>query len=195
MLAHASQTLTQDGHAVDVSDLYAMDWNPLVTVDDFTDPVDPLNFNLQAEQKHAAETGSFSPDILAEQRKLVWSDLLILQFPLWWYAVPAILKGWIDRVLTYGFAYGQGQSLRGRRALLVITTGGPATPLTREKQRVLSDILDYLQRGTLYFCGFDVLPPFAVYGGAHIPRDNTHQVLLQYTQLLRAMWTVDPLRF
>lgn len=66
----------------------------------------------------------------AEQEKLLWADTIIFQFPLWWYTMPAILKGWVDRVFTYRFAYGVGEhsdtkygerfgegTLAGRRAL------------------------------------------------------------------------------
>ena len=45
----------------------------------------------------------------AEQDKLRWADALILQFPLWWFTMPAILKGWVERVYAYGFAYGVGE--------------------------------------------------------------------------------------
>jgi NAD(P)H dehydrogenase (quinone) len=187
--------LTQEGHAVEVSDLYAMRFKAQVDADDFTDPLDALNLNILAEQRHAAETHTYTSDILTEQRKLLWAEMLILQFPLWWYGVPAIMKGWFDRVLTYGFAYGQGRNLGGRRAMLVMTTGGEPLPFTSDKQRTLSDMLDYLQRGTLYFCGFDVLPPFAIYGATNATADQRDQFLLQYKQLLRALAYIPPIEY
>ncbi len=52
------------------------------------------------------ERGGKPRDIDAEQRKLVAADAVIFQFPLWWLGMPAILKGWIDRVFAYGLAYG-----------------------------------------------------------------------------------------
>jgi NAD(P)H dehydrogenase (quinone) len=195
MLDKALQVLTQAGHQVVVSDLYDMRFKATVDADDFTDPVDEMYFDLQAEQKHASETGTFSPDIIAEQRKLAWCDLLLLQFPLWWYGVPAIVKGWIDRVLAYGFAYGQGYNLSGRRAILVTTTGGPVRTFTSEKQRTISDMLDTIQRGTLYFCGMDVLPPYAIYGAAHADSDQRNQMLGQYTQLLRSLDQIPPIDY
>jgi NAD(P)H dehydrogenase (quinone) len=195
MRDYTIDTLTQAGHIVDISDLYQMRFKTVSDVDDFTMPLNPLTLDIKTEQKHAAENGTFTQDILAEQRKLQWCDVLILQFPLWWYAVPAIMKGWIDRVFAYGFAYGRGRKLDGKRAMLVMTTGGTPAPFTSNKQRVLSDMLDYLQRGTLDFCGFEVLPPFAVYGAADIHPEQREQVLLQYAQMLRALAYLPPIEF
>ncbi len=53
--------------------------------------------------------GTQSADIAAEQEKLLWADTVIFQFPLWWFSMPAIMKGWIDRVYAWGFAYGVGE--------------------------------------------------------------------------------------
>lgn len=58
----------------------------------------PLQYDR--EQKYAVDKQGFSADIAAEIDKLRWCDLLILQFPLWWYSVPAILKGWFDRTIS-----------------------------------------------------------------------------------------------
>ncbi|MFW5691419.1 MAG: NAD(P)H-dependent oxidoreductase [Chloroflexota bacterium] len=195
MKDRAREVLMRAGHAVEVSDLYEMRFKAAADADDFTHPVDEFYFNMRKEQRHAAETGTFSPDIQAEHRKLFWCDHLILQFPLWWYGMPAIMKGWVDRVLAYGVVYGQGQSLAGRRAMIVTTTGGMPRPYTSDKQRTISDILDNLQRGTLHFCGMDVLPPFAVYGATNVSADQREQVLLQYTQLLRALDQIPPIEF
>lgn len=193
MLQKALEVLKREGHAVEVTDLYALRFKAVADADDFTDPLDPLNLDMMAEQRHAAQTHTYSADILHEQRKLLWADTLILQFPLWWYGVPAIMKGWIDRVLTFGFAYGAERNMAGRRAMLVMTTGGLPASFTSDKQRTLSDMLDYLQRGTLHFCGFDVLPPFAVYGAANADADQREQFLLQYTQLLRSLAYIPPI--
>lgn len=193
LLEVASTTLIQEGHDIEISDLYALRFKSEIDASDYTDPIDPLNLNIIAEQKHASETHTYSNDILAEQRKLLWCDMLILQFPLLWYSVPAIMKGWIDRVLTYGFAYGQGSNLRGRRAMLAMTTGGGHLPFTSDKQRILSDMLDYLQRGTLDFCGFEVLPPFAVYGALNASNEERDQIILQYVQLLRSLPYIPPI--
>ena len=103
---------------------------------------------------------------VAAQEKLKAADLVILQFPLWWFGLPAMLKGWVDRVMTMGFAYGAGRrydqgGLKGRRAMLALTTGGPEASYTeRGINGPMERILFPIQHGMLYFCGLEVLPPF-----------------------------------
>jgi NAD(P)H dehydrogenase (quinone) len=195
MRDRALDTLHQAGHATQLSDLYTMNFKAVADAGDFLDPFDAARFNLQAEQFHAAQHGTFAPDILEEQQKVLWAEALLLMFPLWWYSTPAILKGWIDRVLAYGFAYGGGRNLRGRRAMLCITTGGPARPYTAEIRQAVNVMLDPLQGGTLHFCGMDVLPPFAAYGADHAARRQRDQFLAQFTALLRGLERITPIDY
>jgi NAD(P)H dehydrogenase (quinone) len=195
MRDYALKVLTDLGHSVQISDLYDMRFRPQITVDDFTDPLDDTFFDLHNEQAHASRFGTFAPEILAEQQKLLWADTLILQFPLWWYSVPAIMKGWIDRILAYGFAYGEGRSLAGRRAMLSMTTGGPSRPYSPEKRATLSKLLDPIQYGTLHLCGMEVLTPFVVYGAASASREQRKQFLEQYATVLSRLETRAPLSF
>lgn len=194
MKDEAVKVLTDMGYAVQVSDLYAMEFYPIASRDDFIEHAHDV-FDLRSEQAHAARHGTFAPDILAEQQKLLWADVVILQFPLWWYSVPAILKGWFDRVLAYGFAYGQGRSLVGRRAMLVTTTGGPTRIYTPEMRDALIALFEPIQRHTLHFCGFEVLPPFAVYGAADATAEQRREYLAEYREILRALNRIVPLRF
>lgn len=70
--------------------------------------------------------GRGSVDVEAEQAALLAADLVLLQFPLYWYSVPAILKNWIDEVLTYGFAYGKtGDKLKDKPLLASLTISSP----------------------------------------------------------------------
>ncbi|MCG4934242.1 NAD(P)H-dependent oxidoreductase, partial [Dorea formicigenerans] len=61
------------------------------------------------EQYDAARTGAFAADVRTEIDHLLAADLVILQFPLYWFSVPAIMKGWIDRVFANGIIYGDGR--------------------------------------------------------------------------------------
>jgi len=133
----AVSTLETAGHEVRVSDLYAMNWKAVVDAADYgPDASSPLKVALDSGRPFDA--GTLTPDVSAEQEKLLWADTIIFQFPLWWYTMPAILKGWVDRVFTYHFAYGVGEhsdtkygerfgegTLAGRKALLSVTAGGP----------------------------------------------------------------------
>ncbi|MER5966929.1 NAD(P)H-dependent oxidoreductase [Streptomyces sp. NPDC002057] len=171
--------LQEQGHEVRTSDLYAMGWNPVVTAEDFSRPTpgegaERLVVGSAAEE--AVRRGTLAPDIIAEHDKLAWADTLIVQFPLWWYGMPAILKGWFDRVFVRGFAFGlhddQGRQLRygegalaGKRAMVVVSAGAREASLgERGINGSLSDLLFPLQHGTLWYAGIDVVPPLLVHG-------------------------------
>ena len=113
----AVETLTAQGHSVVVSDLYAMGWNAVAGPQDVTGArSDTSRFSLAREQTHAMEQGNIAVDIAAEQAKLTAADLVIFQFPIWWFGMPAILKGWADRVFARGFAYLPGRKDAATRA-------------------------------------------------------------------------------
>jgi NAD(P)H dehydrogenase (quinone) len=142
----AVRTLKAAGHEVRVSDLYAMAWKAAADGADFLDRDAEQRLIYIDASKRAFAGGTQTADITAEQEKLLWADAVILQFPLWWFSMPAILKGWVERVFAYGFAYGVGVhggdrwgdrygegTLLGRRALLSITIGGRAPHYTERR--------------------------------------------------------------
>lgn len=168
----ASATLREAGHDVVVSDLYAMQFHAASDRSSFVTVSDPDYFKPQREENYAVEHAGFSSDLEAEMQKLAACDLLIFQFPLWWFGLPAILKGWVDRVFAQGRFYGGGRVyetgvMRGRRAVISFTTGG-------DSSRYVSDgphgdvitLLRPIQRGMLYFIGFDVLQPQIGWGAS-----------------------------
>ena len=106
----AVRHLQNAGHEVQVSDLYAMRWKAGFDADDSSAPPVGEFWRSTLDSKQAFEQGTQSADIVAEQEKLLWADTVIFQFPLWWFSMPAIMKGWIDRVYAWGFR------LRRRRA-------------------------------------------------------------------------------
>lgn len=173
----AIRRLEAAGHTVQVSDLYAMNWKAVLDENDSLDGKTGERFQPSLESKHAFENGRQSEDIAREQEKLRWADAVILQFPLWWFSMPAILKGWVERVYAYGFAYGVGEhsdthwgdrygqgSLEGKRAMLIVTAGGWESHYSpRGINGPIDDILFPIQHGILYYPGFDVLPPYVVY--------------------------------
>ncbi len=148
------------GHEVKVSDLCAMDFNPVAGAADFTERANPDYLVYALEQRHGYENGTLAPDILAEIEKVLWCDLLILNFPLFWFSTPAILKGWIDRVIRPGVAYefedsdsGEGvpTGLLRARAALVFTTSN--TYPERERS-VFGDPLETIWKNCIFdLCG------------------------------------------
>jgi NAD(P)H dehydrogenase (quinone) len=175
----AAETLEAAGHKVMTSELYGMGFKAVFDADDFPARLDPEQLNFAHESFHAYGNASQTADVAREQEKLLAANALILQFPLWWFGMPAILKGWIDRVWACGFAYnykGQGNRLRygegvfaGKRALVSVTTGGPASDYApRGINGPIEELLFPLTHGTLFFPGFSVLPTYAVHGTSHI---------------------------
>jgi putative NADPH-quinone reductase len=198
LFRETERLLREAGHVVKTSDLYAMNFNPTSGRRNFLTVKDPHYFKPQAEEMFASETGGFAPDIEQELQKLAWCHLMIWQFPLWWFGLPAILKGWADRVLAMGRAYGHGRMydrgvFRGKRALLSLTTGGPREAY--EKGGIHGDIhsvLRPIQRGILEFIGFSVLVPHIVYGVNRLTDDDRKQAFIYYTRRLESIIDEEP---
>ncbi|MEV3937437.1 NAD(P)H-dependent oxidoreductase [Glycomyces sp. NPDC049804] len=166
----AVQTLEALGHTVTVSDLYAMDFKAVADFDDFG-PTESERFIEAAAE--AWEKDALAPDIKAEQEKLLAADNVILQFPLWWFTVPAIMKGWMDRVFANGFGYGTSRDwkrygdgvLAGKRAMIVVTTGAADAHLSdRGVNGDINDLLFPIQHGVLFYTGMSILPPVVITG-------------------------------
>ncbi len=197
----AVETLEKAGHSVVVSDLYAMKFKAVADGEDFLERRDRHFLKRQMEEKAAAQLGTLAQDILEEQQKLRDCDLLILQFPLWWFSLPAILKGWVDRVMTMGFAYGGGAwydqgGLKGRRAMLAITTGGPeASYRPLGINGAIEEVLYPIQHGILFFCGFEVLRPFLAWGPAHLEEGARTELLERYRQHLSGIENQEGIPF
>lgn len=192
----AIRTLQELGDTVEVSDLYAMRFNPVGGKHDFTALADPDCFKYGVEQIKASEVGTFAADVAVEQDKLFRADFLIFQFPLWWFGLPAILKGWVDRVFAAGLTYGGGRwysngVFNGKRAMLSLTTGGGSTVYSpRGLNGEMDTLLFPIQHGMLYFLGFDVLPPFVAWSVARAARGQREEYLRAYAERLRN-WQVS----
>lgn len=159
----AIQTLEASGWSVSVSDLYQMKFKASADEDDFTSLYNIDFFDLQVEQQVASQRKTYSVDIAREHQLLSEADLIIFQFPLWWYSMPALMKGYVDRVFSYGWAYGGGQALAGKQILVSITTGAPDFAWTTEKRGTIKDIFKHLFIGTFGLIGMKTLEPFVVY--------------------------------
>ncbi len=198
----AVAALTAAGHAVTVSDLHAMKWNPSLGPDEFAhDRANPGFLDLSREQEHAHRRDSHAADVRAEQAKVAAADLVLFHFPVWWFGMPAILKGWVDRVFSRGFAYSAGRKyerghFQGKRAMLCITTGTAST--LYEPDGVDGDLLHVLwpiHNGMLAYTGFTVLPPFVAWMPARADASERAAYLMAYRERLVALDTTEPLFF
>ena len=104
--------LQENNHEVVIRDLYSINFNPILSFDDM------------AGQRN----GLVSEDVKQEQDFITWADCITFIHPIWWTGLPAILKGYIDRVFSYGFAYSYDQGvqkglLAGKKAVIINTHG------------------------------------------------------------------------
>lgn len=144
--------LTAAGHDVRFNDLYRKDFNPVLGFADF----------------EAWGKGSVPDDVQPYQDDIDWADGLLFVYPNWWNSRPALLKGYIDRVYTKGFAFdfdenGLVGKLKGKRAIVIVTNGSP-----KEAYQALNIPMDHLHNhmelGTLRYCGIEDVKIVETYG-------------------------------
>ena len=138
--------LSDLGHQVEIRDLYRLEFNPVATAKDLA----------------AGHTGDYEEDVRTEQKFILWADVITFISPIWWMSFPAILKGYIDRVLVDGFAYGHGIGknhtaglLENKKGMLVTTSG---STLDNFNQTGKMDAVRLTQdKYTLDFCNISVI--------------------------------------
>ncbi|CAM5483321.1 Glutathione-regulated potassium-efflux system ancillary protein KefF [Streptomyces avidinii] len=133
--------LTAAGHAVDLLDLHAEGFDPRLGPEDEPDWADP-------DKEYSAE-------VRAHMGRIAAADVIVVVFPLWWFGLPALLKGWIDRVWNHGFAYGGGPrpALKGKRMLWIPLVSYPEAKFT---ELGWADPVERLLRvGISEYCGIE----------------------------------------
>ena len=124
----------------------------------------------------------FNIDVETEQKNLIEADIVLLQFPVYWYNMPAILKQWMDKVLSYGFAYGvNGDKLKDKILVASITAGGRL-----ESYTPIGSMHFYLRQffnnieSTTYYCQMKFIEPILGYGNIYIPNvANTPEIVIE----------------
>ncbi|MFD0590953.1 NAD(P)H-dependent oxidoreductase [Paenibacillus sp. GCM10027627] len=160
------RALQSNGHQVDVRDLYKLKFNPI----------------LSAEDTASMRAGNIPADIKAEQDFVSQADFITFIYPIWWAGLPAIIKGYADRVFSYGFAYqfnDQGeleQLLAGKKGAIINTFGTPehiyeATGMNRS-------IKQTSQAGIFEFCGIETVKLFHFGGVTTVATDETRKEML-----------------
>jgi NAD(P)H dehydrogenase (quinone) len=146
--AHVAQGVAADGqdHTAEIADLAAEGFDPRFTRND----VDVSN----KETPPAA-------DVIAEQKRVDRADALVLVYPVYWWSMPGLLKGWIDRVLTNGWAYDYGSDLRVvkklRRLTVHLVAHGAADMKTYQKYGYQDAMKKQIDEGIFDYCGARVL--------------------------------------
>uniref|UniRef100_A0A8C9WW47 Ribosyldihydronicotinamide dehydrogenase [quinone] n=1 Tax=Sander lucioperca TaxID=283035 RepID=A0A8C9WW47_SANLU len=193
----AVEVLAAHGCTVEVSDLYAMTFKATATAEDITGLINSDHFCYADETKLAWEEGKLCADITEEQRKLTRADLIIFQFPMYWFTVPAIMKGWIDWVLTSGYAYSQDKRysqgiFKDKKAILSFTTGSNKSMFSENDiNGDMNVTLWPLQNGILHYCGFQVLAPQIFWALSYVPSD-ARSTMYPHSQICLTSWEKLP---
>ena len=127
-----------------VRDLYALGFDPVIRQGDY----------------EAVARGKISDDIRAEQGHILWADIIVFIFPIFWAGLPSLLKGYIERVYSQGFAYeftnkGMRGLLKGKKVLIISTTGGSLKQY--ESSGMIESIKQTIDGGIFRFCSMDVV--------------------------------------
>ncbi len=193
MFNTACVTLKDAGCEVRTTDLHALKFDPRPGRDAYKMVKDPEVFKQQIEELYATEQHAFADFIETEIRKMEWCELMIWQFPMWWFGLPATLKGWVDRVFAMGRVY-DGKHLykqgrfAGKRVLLSLTTGAPESAYVEGGMNGdIGKMLYPISHGMLPFVGFSVLNPHVVYAPAHQSEERREEELRAYAAYLRTL--------
>jgi glutathione-regulated potassium-efflux system ancillary protein KefG len=130
----------------------------------------------------------FLIDIAAEQERLMGADHIVMLHPFYWYSAPAIIKEWLDLVLEYGWAYGEGgNALAGKTWTQAITAGGPEDSyMPKGRNRFTFEELLRPFEATAHLCGCDWQQPFVLSSS----REASPAALMQAGHDFRALLEV-----
>jgi NAD(P)H dehydrogenase (quinone) len=182
-----------------VVDLYAEGFDPRLTAADFTERAVPGRLQPMDEQAHAARTGTFAPDVAAHVERLLAADLLVLVQPFWWFSLPAMAKGWIDRVFANGVAYDYPGTpawtgpLSAKRALAIFTSSYEESDFAAGRAGSVDAILYPLLWGTLAYTGMQVLQPYVAYAADSVDEGTRAGYLAALRDRLAVIGDEQPL--
>ena len=126
----------------------------------------------------------FRIGVAAEQQAAQATDRLVLQFPMYWFSCPPLLKKWLDDVLTYGWAYGStGKALQGKEFLVAVSSGSSEYGREHEYTYTVHELLRPLQ-ATADYCSMTYLEPFTTIGAMTISDQDLAQRVADYAATL-----------
>jgi NAD(P)H dehydrogenase (quinone) len=166
----AQERLERNGNSVELVDLYRDAFDPLEGEHHYPKRLNKTFFSALSEQGYASELGTLPPEVMRAIDQLDRADLVVFQFPLWWWSMPAVLKGWIDRVFVWGNVYTSKMRycdkgrFRGKRSFLSVTTGAPASAFGPDGRAGNLDLILWPIHFSLSYVGFKVLPPYRSFG-------------------------------
>ncbi|MEM7546987.1 MAG: NAD(P)H-dependent oxidoreductase [Pseudomonadota bacterium] len=161
----ATSTLEDQGYDVTTTDLYAEGFDPVEAAEHYPLRARTDEFSVLREQRYSYENDLLPPDIKRQIALLEEADFVFFQFPIWWHGIPAMMKGWIDRVFVSGGLYtsekryDQGH-FKGKIAVCSATIGAPAEAMQVGGRGGAVEQIFWPIQYSLHYMGFSVLPPF-----------------------------------
>lgn len=137
--------LKQENHEVRVRDLYALHFNPVLSKEELI--------------RYDSPKQEISTEVRTEQEEILWADQLVFIYPTWWWSMPAMMKGYFDRVFLPGFAFSVDETgvvglLKGKKAWIIQTTGSDQAYI--EENELGKMVKKPLELGLFNFCGIEV---------------------------------------
>ena len=181
------------GWQTTLSDLYDMDFDPREGPHHYRSRKDPDVFHAQTEQRFNTENDSTPADVDAEAKRLLDCDLLVVHFPLWWFGMPAILKGWMDRVFVYGrmyrstMRYDKGICF-GKKVIACVTTGASAEACSYRGREGDTRLHLWPILFSFRYLGFDVLEPEIFHGVGGVAFVEGHETGLSTLDSYAGRW-------
>lgn len=201
LASSAAEALQRDGHSVVVHDLYASDFDPREGPEQYRLRRTNDRFDAQVEQRYSWDQDATPSEVKSQVEQLLECDLLIVQFPLWWFGPPAILKGWLDRVFVYGGLYRSSARhdhglLKGKRVIASVTTGSSEQSCSSNGSEGDTSLMLWPFLYSFRYVGFDVLEPHLIHGvrggleGAELDEQN-HRLAQREQEYLYRLKEID----
>ncbi|MEE9336049.1 MAG: NAD(P)H-dependent oxidoreductase [Granulosicoccaceae bacterium] len=190
----SQQVLSAAGSQTTLSDLYAMGFDPREGQQHYSSRKDAEVFHAQTEQRFNADNGTVPPEIDSEIQRLLECDLLIVHFPLWWFGMPAILKGWMDRVFVYGrmyrsiMRYDKG-ICSWKKMIACVTTGASEESCSHNGREGDTQLHLWPLLFPFRYLGFDVLEPQVFHGVGGVAFIENHEGGLNTLEAYSNRWT------
>lgn len=183
--ARAVSILKDKSYTVTVSDLYG---------ENFKSRVDKLDYPFYGEEPFnvlkasaiANQLNQFPSDVVREKQRLTEADLILFQFPIWWYSAPSVLHAYFEKMLIPGWAFGTDTpALKDKKVLISVTTGGKEEEYQADRRGTIAQILYPIIFGSLKYCNMSVYEPLAVYNTIAAPEDERIKSIARWESELK----------
>ena len=179
------KVLEEEGHKVQVTDIYSLKFFNRINRGDFIVQKDPSYFRPQVEQAYANSLNrtNFVQELRTEYDKAIWADVFLFIYPYYLSYMPGVMQAWSERVFSYGFAFGTGGNyLKGKKAMLIYTTGGLKKYIEKYES-----IMQFLLHDRIKFWQMTPLDPFAAYAAGASTDEDRKKYLADLEARLRKL--------